>query len=75
MSRFSQHWEMPNGATVGDWLGTAAIAATQAGEQMERVRASSNAQPIIVLEQVEILLTQALNEIKTVRAEIGAGSP
>jgi hypothetical protein len=65
---------MPNGAKVSDWLGTAKTAAEVAVVYIERVRQSSGNDPIGDLDRAESSLVQALEELRTVRAECGRPS-
>lgn len=58
------HHIMPNGATVKDWLGTAATAAHVGAADIERVR---EGQPFEILEDAEAMLTHAIEEIRVVR--------
>jgi hypothetical protein len=62
---------MPNGAKVMDWLGTAKTAAEVAVASIERVRQESSNYPIADLDRAETELVQALEELRTVRAECG----
>jgi hypothetical protein len=57
---------MPNGNTVGDWLGTVRVNATVAGRRAEELRTSAN--PFKVSALVEILneLSQAQDELREV---------
>lgn len=62
--------KMPNGATVADWLGTAALAARNGAHELESVRAGSN----IIAEDVETArayLNQAVSELNTIASELG----
>jgi chromosome segregation ATPase len=62
--------QMPNGATVGDWLGTAATAADVAALLIKRVRNNVATLPIDTLNGAEQYLTQALDELRTTRATV-----
>jgi hypothetical protein len=66
-SEFPINHEMPNGASIADWLGTAASAARVAADHIEDVRGGvstriSRAKLRKAVEQLQ----QALSEIQTV---------
>jgi hypothetical protein len=70
MDDVPSHHEMPNGATVADWLGTAQTATSVAQLLMERVRNGVSTMPHETLAEAEAQLTQALHEVRAVRAEV-----
>lgn len=61
---------MPNGSNAIDWLGTASTAAKVASIFIERVRNESGMDPRGALDHAESDLLQALEELRTVRAEV-----
>jgi hypothetical protein len=61
---------MPNDATVGDWLGTAATAATVAAAHLDAIRAGKSAFPDSLLNVARDRLAQALGEVDAIRAEV-----
>ena len=62
--------QMPNGATVADWLGTAKTAAEVAALLIDRVRNGANTMPVETLDRAERELEQALDELRAVRNEV-----
>jgi hypothetical protein len=62
--------EMPNGASIADWLGTAKTAAKTAAFLLERVRSNVSTMPIETLDRAESSLVQALEELRAVRKQI-----
>lgn len=63
--------ELPNGATVKDWLGTAATAARMAARHIESVRDNSTGyEPAEVMVWVEDELAQALDEVRRVKQHV-----
>jgi hypothetical protein len=66
------HAQMHNGASVADWLGTAAMAARVAATRIENVRDGSNIeQPREALRQAEAELAQVLDELRAIRHSVG----
>jgi hypothetical protein len=69
---YAIHREMPNGARVSDWLGTAATAASVAGRDLHHVRERRviAGRELEVLARAERSLVQALEELRAVRSEV-----
>jgi hypothetical protein len=66
---YAIHREMPNGARVSDWLGTAETAARVAASHLRDVRAG-NTYAVSALDVAESQLVQALEELRAVRSEV-----
>lgn len=62
--------EMPNGAAVIDWLGTAACSARLAANHIESARGGVH-RASEYLGHAEAALAQALEELRAVQAEVG----
>jgi hypothetical protein len=59
---------MENGASVSDWLGTAAVSARIAAKDMERCR-EAQIVSLANLRDIQASLEEALKEIKTIQKE------
>ncbi len=66
MSTYPLNSDMGNGATVADWLGTAATAAKVAAAQMDCIRAGNTIVPVTNMIDAIEKLEQALEEAKAV---------
>lgn len=64
---------MHNGATVADWLGTAATSAKLAASWLDNMREGHGRAEDF--EVIEDRLQQALNEVREVRSHVASWSP
>lgn len=64
-------YELHNGATAADWLGTAETAARVAADLLDGVRRDVSGKVVYDLDAAELYLAQALDEIATVRERLG----
>lgn len=65
---------MANGASVSDWLGTAALAARMASRHIEEIRDDATAPAAEVFDTILEYLRQATYEVGEVRAMIAPRS-
>lgn len=70
LERMNMNHGMPNGASVRDWLGTAATAARVGALYIEDVRDGTTQYHLATLDNAETQLVQALDELRTVRLEL-----
>jgi hypothetical protein len=71
MSEFSLNHEMPNGASIADWLGTAASAARGAAWYIEDVRGAETEHQRKV-GTARMKLRKAMEQLKQAQSEIEA---